>query len=88
MPIATNDQLLDYGALRRQLRDIKGLTEKRSGVFEAGGRPLVELHFENGAVVALLRSRHGDTRHPLATPVDQRKLVDEARRRMLERDDD
>lgn len=88
MSIATSDQLLDYGALRRQLRDIKGLVEKRCGVFEANGKPLVELHAEGGAVVAVLRSRHGESRYPLANPVDQRKLVDEARRRVLKLDDD
>lgn len=88
MTIATSDQLLEYGALRRQLRDIKGLVEKRTGVFEAQGKPLVELHADGTAIVAVVRSRHGETRYALGTPVDQRKLIDEAKRRVLKLDDD
>jgi len=88
MTIATAEQLADHGALCRQLRDIKGLVEKRTGVFEAQGRSLVELHAVDGKVVALLRGRHGDSRYAIGAAAEQRRLIDDARRRVLKLDED
>lgn len=88
MAIATLEQLAELGALRRQLRECRGLVEKRTAVFEAQGRPLVELHAEGGALVALVRGRHRESRFPIATPVEQRRLIDEVKRRLNGLDDD
>ena len=88
MPLATLEQLADFGALRRQLRECRGLAEKRTAVFEAQGRPLVELHVEGGLVVALVRGHQRESRFSIGTPVEQRKLIDEVKRRLSGRDDD
>jgi hypothetical protein len=91
MPQPDPETLAALAPLRRQLRDIKGLTELRAGVFVCAGRPLVEFVMRETKAVAELRgSGPGQTvaRYELADPVATRKLVDEARRRVARMDDD
>ena len=68
--------------LLRQLRDMKGLTEKGPGIFYCKGSAFVHFHVQDGAVVADLKTTRGTgfDRYPLDTPPAQRKLLDDARR--------
>lgn len=75
--------LVVYATLRRQLRDIKGLTETRPGVFSLGGKVLVEFQDTPDGITAQLRSGERATRFALNTPVEQRKLVEETKRKVL-----
>jgi hypothetical protein len=50
----SSDRLAQLAAVRRQLRDVAGVTEKRPGVFEAARTTVVELLDDNGIVVARL----------------------------------
>lgn len=76
--------LARYATVRRQLRDVPGLTEKRPGVYAAGSTPVVE--FDQGAdgSVALVLKRpvssSAATRFAADDPVATRKLVDELKR--------
>ena len=76
--------------LLRQLRDIKDLREKSPGIFYLRGSAFVHFHAEDGTLCADLKRPRGGgfDRYPVETPVDQRKLVDEARRRVARQDDD
>jgi hypothetical protein len=76
--------------LLRQLREIKGLKEVKSGIFYCRGAAFLHFHDEQGVLVADLRraSGGGFDRYPLATPPGQRKLVDDAKRRVGRGDDD
>ena len=71
--------------IRRALRDLK-LTE-RGGAFELGGRQVVRLSQEEGAVMARI-VRRPTTGSPewdaqaVRSGADQRKLLDELRRRL------
>ena len=76
--------------LLRQLRDIKGLREVRPGVFHSRGAPFVHFHTDSGALCADLKKfgASGVDRYPLATRTEQRKLIDDAKRRAARSDDD
>ncbi len=75
--------------LLRQLREIKGLREMKPGIFYLKGSAFLHFHDEAGQLVAdLKRSRGGFDRYPVDTPVGQRKLVDDARRRVDRGDDE
>ena len=76
--------------LLRQLREIKGLKEQQPGVFYARRDAFLHLHQEGGVVHADLKKPGGSgfDRFPLATPAEQRKLVDEAKLRARRFDDD
>lgn len=76
--------------LLRQLRDIKGLREARPGVFQIRGAPFVQFRDEGGTLYAELRKlgASGFDRYPVATPAEQRKLIDDAKRRAARSDDD
>lgn len=76
--------------LLRQLREIKGVQEKSPGTFYARRDAFVHFHDEAGVLYADLK-RPGGTgfdRFALATPAEQRKLVDEARLRAKRLEDD
>ena len=76
--------------LLRQLREIKGVQEKSAGTFYARRDAFVHFHDEAGVLYADLK-RPGGTgfdRFALATPAEQRKLVDEARLRAKRLEDD
>lgn len=76
--------------LLRQLRDIKGLREVRPGVFHVRGAPFVHFHADAGTLHADLKKpgASGFDRYPVATPTEQRKLIDDAKRRAARADDD
>ena len=71
-------------ALRRSLRDLK-LSERGSG-FELRGKRVVEITLAEGAVSVRLARRLMNTpewdAQPIRSGADQRKLLDEVRRRL------
>jgi len=75
--------------LLRQLREVKGLREMKPGVFYLKGSAFVHFHAEGDALIAdLKRSRGGFDRYPVDTPIGQRKLLDDAKRRVDRGDDE
>ena len=70
--------------LKRALRDLK-LSERGNG-FELRGKAVVQLAVEDGAVAARLARRLAITpewdRQTVRSGTDQRKLVDEVKRRL------
>ena len=76
--------------LLRQLRELKALREVRPGVFHLRGGAFVHFHDEAGALVADLKKAGGSgfDRYPVDTPTGQRKLVDDAKRRIGRTDED
>jgi hypothetical protein len=74
----------------RQLREIKGVQEKSPGIFYARRDAFVHFHDEDGVLHADLKKPGGSgfDRFPLATPAEQRKLVDEARLRAKRLEED
>jgi len=74
----------------RQLREIKGVEEVRPGVFNARRDAYIHFHDEDGTLFAELKKPGGAgfDRFALATPADQRRLVDEARLRARRFDDE
>ena len=75
--------------LLRQLRDIKGLREMKPGIFYLKGSAFLHFHDEAGALFGdLKRSRGGFDRYAVDTPVGQRKLLDDAKRRVDRGDDE
>jgi hypothetical protein len=89
MAHANEAQLQPLLPLLRQLRGLEGLREMKPGIFYARGSAFLHFHAEDGAVAAdLKRTGGGFDRYPLDTPVAQRKLVDEAKRRLGRGGDD
>ena len=80
-PFNADDALVQ---LRRSLRDLK-LGERGQG-FELRGKRAVELAVEDGAIAARLARRLNSSpewdRQLIRSGADQRKLVDEVRRRI------
>lgn len=76
--------------LLRQLRDIKGLREARPGVFQLRGNPFLQFRVDAGVAVAELKKAGGSgfERYGLETAVQQRKLIDDAKRRAARSDED
>ncbi len=76
--------------LLRQLREIKGVKEMQPGIFYARREAFVNFHDDGGVLFADLKKPGGAgfDRFPLATPAEQRKLVDEAKLRARRLDDD
>ncbi len=76
--------------LLRQLREIKGVKETQPGTFYARRDAFIHFHFEGGVLYADLKRPGGSgfDRFPLATPAEQRKLVDEAKLRARKLDDE
>ncbi|MBL8335120.1 MAG: hypothetical protein JNM08_18540 [Rubrivivax sp.] len=70
--------------LKRSLRDLK--LAERGNAFELRGKTVVHLAVEDGAVAARLARRLALTpewdRQRVASGADQRKLLDEVRRRL------
>ena len=66
--------------LLRQLREIKGVKETQPGVFHARRDVFIQFHVESGELHAEMKKPGGAgfDRFALATPAEQRKLVDEA----------
>jgi hypothetical protein len=76
--------------LLRQLREIQGLREMKPGIFYVKGSAFLHFHDEAGALVADLKKKGGAglDRRPVEDPPGQRKLVDDAKRRVLGADED
>jgi hypothetical protein len=90
MARADSEALKTLLPLLRQLREIKGVKEMQPGVFHARREAFVHFHTDAGALFADLKKPGGAgfDRFPLATPGEQRKLVDEAKLRARRLDDD
>ena len=76
--------------LLRQLREIKGLREMKPGIFYLKGSAFIHFHDDAGALVADLKKNGGGgfDRYPVDAPPGQRKLLDDAKRRVARSDDD
>ena len=76
--------------LLRQLRSIAGLREIRPGTFYLKGSAFIHFHDEDGAFIADLKKAGGSgfDRYPVDAPPGQRKLVDDAKRRVARSDED
>jgi len=76
--------------LLRQLRDLKALREVRPGVFQLRGGAFVQFQVDAGTVVAELKKAGGSgfDRYAVDTPTAQRKLLDDAKRRIGRTDED
>ena len=76
--------------LLRQLRAIPGLREMKPGTFYLKGSAFIHFHDETGALVADLKKAGGSgfDRYPVDAPPGQRKLVDDAKRRVSRSDED
>jgi len=76
--------------LLRQLREIKGLREMKPGTFYLKGSAFIHFHDEGGALIADLKKAGGSgfDRYPVDAPAGQRKLVDDAKRRVARSDED
>lgn len=76
--------------LLRQLREIKGIKEVRPGIFHLRGSAFLHFHDEQGVLSVDLKKSGGSgfDRYAIATPPDQRKLVDAAKLRATRADDD
>jgi hypothetical protein len=90
MAHATEADLQGWLPLLRQLRDIKGLREVRPGIFHNRSVAFLHFHIDAGALVVDLKKPGGGgfDRYRVDTPANQRKLVDDARRRAGRNDDD
>ena len=90
MAHASPEALKPLEPLLRQLRDIKGLKEVKSGIFYCRGAAFLHFHDEQGTLVADLKKPGGSgfDCYPVGTPAAQRKLADDAKRRSGRGDDD
>ena len=76
--------------LLRQLRGVTGLREVKPGTFHFRGTAFVHFHEQDGAILADLKKFGGTAfdRYPVDSPVGQRKLFEDAKRRVLRADDE
>ena len=83
MARAEAEALKGLAPLLRQLREIKGVAEKSTGVYYARRDAFVHFHDEAGVLSADLKKPGGSgfDRFLLATPAEQRRFIDEARLR-------
>ncbi len=90
MARADAEALKPLALLLRQLREIKGVKEKSAGIFYGRNDAFIHFHVEDGALFADLKKPGGSgfDRYPLATPAEQRKLVEDAKLRARRFDDD
>jgi len=90
MAHASPEALRPLLPLLRQLREIKGVQEKQPGIFYARRDAFIHFHDEGGVLHADLKKPGGAgwDRFAVATPADQRKLVDEAKLRARRFDDE
>ena len=76
--------------LLRQLREIKGLREMKPGIFYLKGSAFLHFHADAGALVGDLKKASGSgfDRYPVDAAPGQRKLLDDAKRRVNRHDDE
>ena len=90
MAHADPSALQPYLALLGQLREIKGLKEVRPGIFYLRGAAFLHFHDEKGIISADLKKGGGSgfDRYSIDAAPQQRKLIDDAKRRAGRGDDD
>lgn len=90
MPHASAETLATLQPVIRALRDIKLLRERTPGAFYLRTMAFVHFHEGDGHVWADLKALSGTgfERYALATPAEQRRFVDEAKRRAAKFDED
>ena len=90
MARADAEALKSLAPLLRQLREIKGVKEKNAGIFYGRNEAFIHFHDEGGVLHADLKKAGGAgfDRYPLATPAEQRKLVEDAKLRARRFDDE
>lgn len=90
MAHASPEALKPLLPLLRQLREIKGLKEKQPGIFYLRSNAFLHFHDDQGTLYADLKKSGGMgfERYALDTPPQQRKLVDDAKRRAAKLDED
>ena len=90
MARADAEALKTLAPVLRQLREIKGVQEKTPGIFYGRRDAFIHFHVEDGALFADLKKPGGSgfDRYPLATPAEQRKLVEDAKLRARRFDDE
>ncbi len=83
MAHAGPDALAKLQELLRQLRAVPQLREKQPGAFQLVGQAFVQFHESDGRLHADLKkvSGAGFDRYPVDTAPEQRKFVDDAKRR-------
>ena len=76
--------------LLRQLRSISELREMKPGIFYLKGSAYIHFHDDAGALFADLKKAGGSgfDRYPVDAPPGQRKLLDDAKRRVSRSDED
>ncbi len=76
--------------LLRQLREIKDLREMKPGIFYLKGSAFIHFHDAAGTLVADLKKAGGSgfDRYPIDSAPAQRKLVDDAKRRVARHGED
>ena len=90
MARADAEALKALAPLLRQLREIIGVKEKNAGIFYGRNEAFIHFHDEGGVLHADLKKAGGAgfDRYPLATPAEQRKLVEDAKLRARRFDDE
>ena len=90
MAHADAEALEPFLPLLRQLRAVKGLKEVRPGIFYVRSSAFLHFHDEAGVLCVDLKKPGGSgfDRYAIATPPEQRKLVDAAKLRAARADDD
>ena len=83
MAHAGPEALANLQAVIRQLRAIPQVREKQAGIFYLVGQAFVHFHDDGGKLFGDLKkaSGMGFDRYAVDTPPDQRKFIDEAKRR-------
>jgi hypothetical protein len=90
MAHADEAALKTVALLLRQLREIQGLRETKPGTYQVKGSVFIQFHDEAGALFAELRKAGGSgfDRYPVDAAPGQRKLVEDAKRRVAKLDED
>lgn len=90
MAHAGPEALAKLQTLIRQLRTIPQLREKQPGIFYLVGHAFVHFHDDSGKLLGDLKKASGTgfDRYPVDTSPDQRKFIDEAKRRAARLVDD
>jgi hypothetical protein len=83
MARAEPEALAKLQELLRQLRAIPQVREKQAGIFHLAGQAFIHFHDTDGKLHADLKKASGTgfDRYAVDTAPEQRKLVDEAKRR-------
>jgi hypothetical protein len=91
MSLPDSETLTRLAPLRRQLRDIQGMTEMRPGVFGHGGQVLVQFVSEADGVRAELKrtaTSNAPVRFAVDAASDARRMIEEVKRLMSRLTDD